>query len=268
MRKPVVAAVRHPATVSLSDWSCADGNSHVPDDDGNVWVLQVLDGWWGGVDVRASAVERPLSDGDYDGVLTFGSRSVAVEGKLIASSVDGLLRGMDRFAAILTGSERRCAMIVVERDGTLSRQSIVRLGGPSVIKRSGRTLADFSLSLYAADPLRYGVVDIVTTVDDDTDVVSSGDAASYAVVTFAGPLTNPVLSWSADRLALTLTLAVGEQAVVDCSQRSALLGAQSIRQYVTPDSRWVKISGGTTSLAFTKDSGAGTCTVTWREAWS
>jgi hypothetical protein len=171
-----------------------------------------------------------------------------------------------------------------------------RLGGPTVVKRAGRCAAEFSLSLYSPDPNRYGD-ETVTTVFSHVNtsgrayplvhprvygalspagfanINNPGDTSSLPIITFIGPVTNPVLTradGSGERLALNLTIGAGESVVVDCAARSVTYGGQTRRQFVTGDSRWLTINSGANRFHFTSDDYArlGSCTIAWRGAWS
>lgn len=119
---------------------------------------------------------------------------------------------------------------------------------------------------YALDyPLEYGVASS-TAMQAPND----GGASAPLVVTFIGPLTNPQLvspDWS---LGFDLTLASGEQLVVDTADGTALLDGTADRLYTirsTSDPLEVcTIPPGGTTLTLTAADGTGTASVTHRDA--
>jgi hypothetical protein len=284
--------------VTVDGWSASTG--YVPDvdpDTGCVWVLSEIDGWHGGLDVRGAPVDRPMSDGVYDGPAPFGGRTVTLTGSVVAPDRGALRVALDRVAAVLAGRVRSGPLTVDESGaGGLVRWAGVRLAGPTLAKRIGPTAAEFSVALFAADPLRYASVESSLTLSRFVAgngrtyplrfprlygsssnagagyVFNAGNADTYPVVTFSGPLSNPSVSLDDGRILKVInSLGAGEQLVVDMGARTVFAGSSSRRRYVTADSTLFEIAEGRPAgvrVQFNADSGNGTMTMRYRAAWS
>lgn len=282
-------------TISVDGFTCYDGVTAPTDADGNLWVWQDIEGWFGGLDVRGAPVERPLHDGDFDGPAPLGSRTVTVKGTLIASTRAGLQRGLDRLAAVLTTVVRRSDLVVDEAQRGVTRTATVRLGGPTQVQRMGTYQADWSLSLYAADPLRYGTVVRVITILPFTpgsgrvynlvpnrhygkasrngmgDVVNAGNASTPLQITFYGPCTNPGIRIVGGAETQYMgTLISTDRVVIDTASRTVLLNGANRRQNLSAASRWLSAPPGTTRLYHWVDNvdRLGSASVAWRDAWA
>ena len=285
-------------TVTIDDTFTAS-TGYVPTVDpttGCEWVLTNLEGWFGGVDVRGAPVDRPMVDGSFDGPAPMGSRTVTVEGTVTAPDRAALHGALDKAAAVLIGRARRTGLLVVAEDasvGGLGRQALVRLGGATMIKRTAPTTADFSFSLFAADPLRYDVNRSSVTLarfvagggrrypfrpprnygaagSSGTGWVNNaGTADTWPTVTFTGPTVNPSLTADDGRaLAVNLALGAGEQLVLDAAARTVMQGGSSRRQYLRSSSRWFELPAGrSVAVRFNADAGTGSATVSYRSAW-
>jgi hypothetical protein len=282
-------------TISVDGFTCYDGVTAPTDEDGNLWVWQDIEGWFGGLDVRGAPVERPLTDGDFDGPAPLGSRTVTVKGTLIASTRAGLQRGLDRLAAVLTTVVRRSDLVVDEAQRGVTRTATVRLGGPTQVSRKSTYQADWSLSLYAADPLRYGtVVNVITILPFSAgsgrvynlvpnrhygkasrsgtgDVVNAGNASTPLQITFYGPCTNPgmrIVGGAETQYMGTLT--ANDRVVIDTASRTVLLNGANRRQNLSATSRWLSAPPGTTRVYHWVDNvdRLGSASVAWRDAWA
>lgn len=277
--------------VTIGDWACGDGFDRVTDDDGTVWTLTELTGWFDSPDPRGEPTPRPGADGDYDGEPTLSARTVTVAGSINAQSGPLLQAARDRVTALLAGSQRYGTLVVDEVDRGLSRQAVVRLGGQTLTQQSTARDGTFSLSLYAPDPRRYSSVlhtastarftpgggrsyDLVfdrsyggSGSSGVVSVSNAGARSTWPVLRFAGPLPNPYARLvGGSTVAASLTLAAGQELVVDCGLRSVLLGTASRRQFLSQDG-FFALPPGDSQVYFSADSGTGSLTVQWRDAW-
>ena len=281
-------------SVAIDDWVCYDGIDPPADNIGNVYVLTSLDGWWGGLAPRATVVDRPMADGGFDGPAPSPGRTVTVAGALLAVDRPGLLRGMDTLAAILAGQNRRGALIVTEAIVPVARTSDVRLGGATMVKRTGPLSAEFSVIVYAADPRRYALAPSVVTMSPylgglgrhypmtfrrtygtlgSTGRINAHNAGSQItlpVITFNGPCANPIIASgdASTALWLRMTLLAGESVTLDCNDRTVIFGGATRRQFLDPTSQWLDFEPGDNPVVFDTDTGNGTATVSWRDAWA
>lgn len=291
MTAPAVVA----NVISVDGWSCYDYPDPPADTDGNIWVWQTIDGWFGGVDVRSQVQAQPMIDGDFDGIAPFTGRTITIGGTLVAIDRPGLQRGMDRFGQVLAGAVRRDSLVVSEGAIDLVRSAMVRLGGASLITRISTLTAEFSLVLYSADPLRYGsevktlwLTPYVGGTGRTYNLVpprqygaqgsagtgralNNGNAQVGPVITFYGPSVNPCIQVTpgGNLMKLLMTLAANDVVVMDCSRRTITFQGASRRQYLSADSRWIQLNPGATDLMYTVSSGSSSrCSVQWQDAWS
>ena len=281
-------------TITVDGFICYDDVDPPADLDGNTYIWQDIEGWFGGLEVRGAAIDRPMVDGDYDGPAPLGARTVTVTGTLLATTRAGLQRGLDRLGAVLTTAVRRADLIVDEAQRGVTRQALVRLGGPTQIKRTSTYRADWSLNLYAADPLRYGsIVHVIIILpftagtgrtynlipnrrygkasrDGIGVVVNAGTADTPLRITFVGPCTNPgirIVGGAETQYMGTLT--ASDSVVIDTAGRTVLLNGANRRQNLSANSRWLSAPPGTTRLYHWVDNvdRLGSASVAWRDAW-
>ena len=276
--------------VSVGDWACSATDREV-DAHGCEILLSEIKGWFDGPGVRANPLERPASDGDYDGNPTQDSRVITVTGTITAPTDVALQESMDDLDSLLTGATRYDTLTVDEMSRGLSRQAVVRLADGTLIQRDSDVHATFSLMLFAPDPRRYSSELHTVTVgrympgggfsfpasfpisfgtngsDGTVTVTNAGTASTWPVLKFSGPSTNPYAKRVGDgTIAAGLTLVSGQELVVDCGLRSVLLGSASRRQFLTADD-FFALPPGQSQIYFSADDGAGALTVEWRDAW-
>lgn len=281
-----------PQSVSVDGWTAWDYPDPPVDRDGNIWVWETISGWFGNLPVRGASVERPMEDGEYDGPAPFGGRTIEIAGTLIAPNRTVLQYGLDQMAGVLARNIRRSLLTVNEGMRGQIRTSMVRLAGPTMIERTGPITAKWSISLFAADPLRYSEMDHGLSLAPSTEgtgrrydlthdrvygpigssgrawIVNSGNASVAPVIRFQGPSVNPQLRIiNGDRIAVIYDIPVNKQIVVDCYNRTVTLDGVSKRQFLTPDSRWLQFWYGGTEVYYDTESGDGLCHINWRDAW-
>lgn len=287
-------------SVSVDGWTAWDYHlAPAPDADGNVWVWETIKGWFGALSVRANPIDRPMLDGVYDGPSVFGGRTIELSGSLISPTRYALQRGMDVFAGVLAGAARQGDLVVNEAQQNLVRTSAVRLGGPSLIERTGACLATWSLNLFAPDPRRYSsawktlstlpgaegqgrIYDLTFDrkygaigSDGWLHIYNAGGTSTSPIITFYGPSTNPYMQQvGGTRVALSTTLAANERMVLDCFNRTCLLYNQpqdvngvNRRFTMTPDSRWLTLPPGYSDVFYGVSAGNGLGSIKWRDAW-
>jgi hypothetical protein len=280
-------------SVSVDGWTCWDDPNPPADSDGNVWVWQEIDGWFGGLDPRGNPVPRPMIDGDFDGSAPFAGRTVTVKGTLLSPSRYALQVGLDRMARVLAGQVRRSQLVIDERVRSLTRGVMVRLAGPTLISRLDTYRAEWSITMYSPDSGRYGVTTHTISIgpfkpgtgrvynltfprhygavgnDGRGHVFNAGDRATAPTITFFGPSVNPAIRRvGGNTLQLLMTLSQGDTAILDCAKRTVLVNGASRRQFLSADSRWIILPPGDTDLFYNVDSGTGLCQVQWLDAWT
>jgi hypothetical protein len=279
-------------SVEVNGWIAYDHPDPPADQDGNIWVWETISGWFGNLPVRGASIDRPMMDGAYDGPAPFGGRTIEVGGTLVAPTRAALQHGLDKLAGVLARNIRRAQFTVDEGVVGLIREASVRLGGPTMIERTGPISATWSLSLFAADPLRYSqqshsyglypategqgrVYDLIHDrhygpigSSGRARIWNAGNASVAPVITFIGPSTNPRLRIiDGDKIQLAMDIPDGKRVIVDCYSRTITMDGVSKRQYMTPDSRWLQFWYGATDIYYDTDAGNGLCNVAWKDAW-
>lgn len=285
--------------VTVDGMTFTDGPVPDVDDYGCTWVLQDLEGWFGGVSVRSSPVDRPLADGAFDGPAPFAGRAVTVAGTVVALDREGLQAAFDRVSSVLSGDTRNSDLAVFERVRSLTRSANVRLNGPILVKRTGPVTAEFSLPFYAADPNRYsdawnqavtrryssGIGRVYSLIfprsygnmgsDGFAYCTNAGNRSSWPVFVIAGPSLTPSMTLveTGQKVAVNQQVDAGQTLTIDTRNRSVMLDNFVRRSVLTADSTWFALPPGNSRVYYQHTSAAtgadsSTLTVKWRDAWS
>jgi len=123
------------------------------DEDGIVWVITDIKGWWSTPDADVPEISRSAGDGGYDVSGRYGSRSLQLEGSFLVTDPSKVEAARDKLV--------QAANLVYEgawlKTGSNPiKASYVYLVGnveTEVVNTRGRT--DFSISLRASDPIKY-----------------------------------------------------------------------------------------------------------------
>ncbi|WP_417555588.1 hypothetical protein [Microbacterium sp.] len=117
------------------------------------FVFVEFEGWNDSPSVRGDAVERPAAHGDFDLPTTRGPRLITISGwcRARAPEVMGHLRS--QLMAVLPEGVGR---VTVDEFGVTTWADVRVYGAPRFRKRGASGYADWSLSLRAPDPRRYG----------------------------------------------------------------------------------------------------------------
>jgi hypothetical protein len=190
---------------------------NVYDDDGVTWVVTSEKGWSSGPPVRATSRDRPDRDGAYDltSLTTYGPRVIELAGTCIAADNTAMNRAKDRFNAVL--ADVRAAQLLEVEERHVTRHSLVRRNADTLISDHGPLAFDWSLTLFAPDPVRYAA-DTVTSsttmsvplgngsftpplvpplvltdagIGAALQVVNVGNYRSYPIVYVDGPVAAP-----------------------------------------------------------------------------
>jgi hypothetical protein len=113
-------------------------------------------------------------------------------------------------------------------------------------------------------PLGWGTVFTTSFYTTNT-----GTRAAEWTATIPGPVTNPTLVHVGQSRALefTITIADGDELVVDSATRTVLLNGTANR-YSTVSGEWWTIGPGVNELSYGADSGTSTVEIVYRSTWS
>jgi hypothetical protein len=123
------------------------------DEDGVVWVITDIDGWWTAPDVSAPNVERGFGDGSYDVRGRYNARSISLEGTILTPRPELIEPARDRLLSALDLVYKGAWL----KTGTNPiRASWVRLSGSVEINTTNsRGKTTFKAQLKAPDPIKY-----------------------------------------------------------------------------------------------------------------
>jgi hypothetical protein len=123
------------------------------DEDGTVWVCTDLSGWWGQSSPDVPDITRGTEDGSFDVSGRYMARVITLSGVFLPQSRDYLPKALDRLITE-TDLVRRTSTLRVDEDPTKIAE--VRLVGQPVITTvNARGRTEFSITLRAADPIKY-----------------------------------------------------------------------------------------------------------------
>lgn len=260
---------------------------------GSAAGVRQLIGWRDLPDTEVSDTPRPQSHGTYPGDVLGDALTVTVV-FLLRGTPEAKSQAVDALEqhTPLDGVER---MLAVNDNGASAWYRMARVVARQIPQDKGYRVGpvECSVQFVCSDPRRYAMVTRTATVrpyttDGGPDypldypldygtvavtaaaVANDGGAHAPLAVTFTGPLTNPQLSSPDWRLGFDLTLAAGEQLIVDTADGTAMLDGTADRMYAirsTSDPLEVcTIPPGGTTLNLTAADGTGTATVTHRDA--
>lgn len=132
---------------------------------------------------------------------------------------------------------------------------------PSISQISSATIASVGTGFNESFNLGFGG----TILSSGASVTNNGTHTAYPLITIVGPVTNPVLadSYSGITMAFNISLAAGDQLVIDCRQKSVVLNGTVSRRSTLAGLNWISVpSGVSDTIFFSADSGTGSCTVT------
>jgi len=176
------------------------------DEDGTVWVCTDLTGWWGQTSPDVPDITRGTEDGSFDVSGRYMARVITLSGVFLPQSRDYLPKALGRLITE-TDLVRRVSTLRVNEDPT--KIADVRLVGQPVITTvNARGRTEFSITLRAADPIKYawasnqvdgyelrGINGLVpdaatspTSASASTSIVNSGNTTVTPTITVLGPI--------------------------------------------------------------------------------
>lgn len=123
------------------------------DDEGVVWVITDIEGWWTMPSAEMPDIPRGFGDGSYDVQGRYNARDLVLKGSFLVQSPSQVEAARDRLVAA-------CDLVYkgvwLKTGNDPIRASFVRLsGGVQIDTRNARGRTDFEIGLRAADPIKY-----------------------------------------------------------------------------------------------------------------
>lgn len=282
---PPGTQVHHP-TVTIGD----DFRIGYVDDYGVVWTLDDIEGW----DSPAStsqAQQRAHSHGAWMTTPYFEARELSLTGKMRAPDKESARDAADRLFSAITLDDTR---VRVDEHGLSRFVNARRLGSVMFDYYQQPSEADWSISMIAADPFKYGTtehfsemrlgqstnglrlpLEVPFSIDAQTTpnsaiVTNSGNAIAYPVFTINGPISDPYIYIpSADKyMSFDITLGYGRWLTVDTRNHTVVLDGNSQRQF-TMQGDWLTVPPGATEFRLysaTTEPDA-VVSISWRDSW-
>lgn len=234
------------ATVTVGGWSASSG-AVAPRGPGFEVTLSDWQGWVDGWSIETDSAQSPTGDGTLDGSGTFGGRTVTLTGRVLADSrireAAAMFDAGDSLASVLSGVTRRGILQVTEPSRGLTRECDVRLAQAPDFTPITPWVATWSLYLYAADPLRYGVEATTIPRGQTVTVPNVGTAMSRPLVDLYGPLTNPTITAGGNTLTLTVNISAGTVLTVDMRRR-VVRNAAGSKTFTPVSGYWHHVNPG------------------------
>ena len=253
--------------------------------------------WAGGADVRTSDTPRSSTHGVRGGRDLLGA-APAVRGRIIVlgDSAADLQALLDQLGAAWAPTDEDLPFVAQRLGSKRRRYGRPRRWAPvpdtTTFEHSAVVAVDFD----ALDPFVYAdaeqsvvvgllvpggttmpitlPVTLAASSGGVGSVVNGGTVAAPWTGRINGPLVNPAITHQGQDRTLDfdvnggLTLGASEFLLIDSKARSALLnGTADRRNTLDLGSQWFDIDPGSNAIAFAADSGSGTFTITWRDAY-
>lgn len=236
------------------------------DDNGVEWLVEDLDGWDDGADVRSSTTPRPGEDGVWIGDGWFGARLLVMKGAAFAPTRALAYSAKDQLIARIN-LLRSSAVLQVHEDQI--RRALVRRVDRALVRIEDNNVS-FSVALLAPDPRKYAAVasSLVVPAGDSDVATNAGIVATKPTATIAGPVDTPTVTLGDDELTFDVSLEAGETLSLDFDLRTAAVDGASVRAYLTSGYRWGELAPGETTVGFDALSGGDDgVELAWRSAW-
>ena len=220
------------------------------------YTLRSLSGWWEPAPESTQTMDHPSGDGLIELTPRLASRTITLEGLIIAGTPKAplLIDAQNALSRIRTGT-----ISVDERKSGLRREADVRRVDLQ-FARPNVNVAQYSLTLRASDPLRYSGSQVLT--NGSNALVSRGDVDAFPVIDLRGPhgaltISHPGGSFSFPALS-------GGSRSIDCRNGDVWNG--NVRVFAGSGAWPVVRSGGSNWTV--SGLGSGSATVRRFEAWS
>lgn len=244
------------------------------------WTVEGLPGWFGAPSMRTDRPPRAQQSGSWDGKGHADERIITLHGKMFALSTPAMERAARELDAVLAdGGAGR--LEVSSEFGTLS--ALVRLDVAPDVTPLSSTIASWSLTVAASDPLLYGSpvfrqAFLAGTAPGDgltypltypldygvppgvtpgaVELPNEGTAAYWPRLRIDGPVPNPVVTnvTTGAWVRYNGTVPAGQWVDFDLAARRVLLRGQvSVRRLVSSSGDWLAVPRGGASLAWTAD---------------
>jgi len=267
------------------------------DDNGVVWVISEIEGWWTLPEPELPDLPRGWGDGSYDAKGRWANRIITINGSFlpqkpadVAAARNALIQAAN---LVKTGG-----WLVVYENGTSNngKASYVRLSGaPQITSVNARGRHDFSIGLKAVDPIKYEYVDgnpdgyrsATVTVGSQVSVENTGNVPVPVVFALTGGVNASDSNyWSiindttAESINLISTVSSSDVLELDTYNREVIKvtpvsGGEDIvvnaRSKASVLVDWMYLEPGVNVIKYETDnnlvSSSYSCQILWRSGW-
>lgn len=258
------------------------------DENGVVWVVTDIKGWWGHPEPEMKDVPRGWGDGSYDVRGRWAARDLTLEGVFLPPDVSYVPAARNKLIEATSLVYTNAWLYV---DEVPTKASKVRLSGrPDIETVNPRGRTEFSIGLRAPDPIKYGwnwertdgyyAQDIAcanasTSHDGTGTVTNSGNTDVHVILRVTGPLTGPATisnMTNGQELGITQALRAATSRTVTTKARSAggvvTLTTSATHGFLVGDQVTVAITDSTFNGTFTITDTPSTTTFTYSQTGS
>lgn len=225
--------------------------------------------------IRLASQDKPGEHGAIISNQLYGGRSVSLTGIVWADTVSEFNIRRRTFQAQIRIVKNNFISLPIlckfVTDDGLSLQ-FYAYASSFQMQEEELTHAQWMLTLFAPDPNFYNQssTSLVISPASSQTFTNNGDANSYPVFTFTGPLTNPIITNAAtgEVFKLDETIGGGHSVVVDMQNKTIVLdGTTNDMAAFDANNTWLSFVPGNNSVSLTVSSGGGSVTGVFSDAW-
>jgi hypothetical protein len=242
------------------------------DSDGVVWICTDVEGWWNLPDPEFPELIRGWGDGSYDAVGRYAARLITLTGVFMTQDPSQVEVARAKLIDAVNLVYKGDWLVVNE---STPKASFVRISGrPEISNVSARGRTEFSVTLKAADPIKYEWIDGVadnyrtTTINSGSSatITNSGNIKVPVIFELTGALTTSTATPVTIRntthdtqIKIIKPLTSGQTLEIDTYNREALLiqgtTVLSGRDKLEPLIDWVYLEPGANAISFSNATG-------------
>jgi hypothetical protein len=180
------------------------------DEDGVVWVVTDIKGWWGQPDPEMQDIRRGWGDGSYDVRGRWAARDLTLEGVFLPPDASYVASARNKLIEA-TNLVYSNAWLYVNESPT--KASKVRLSGrPEIETVNARGRTEFSIGLRAPNPIKYSwnweqqtgyelqtipCANTSTSENGTRTLINSGNINVHMILEITGPIVGPASIYNA-----------------------------------------------------------------------
>lgn len=247
------------------------------DEDGTVWTMSELDGWWTTPSaIIPTALRAPNEDGDYDSDGRYDARVLKFEGTFLPASPALTTVARTKLVSAINAVRRVQRLTLFDTEPTYLD---VRLSGqPQIDTYRSTGITNFSVGLRAADPVKKSVYESTITLSSgasqggrsypktypknygalmspsSAQLLNTGNYPAYPRIVITGPVQTPRIEnvTTGQFVQLNITLTSTQFIVIDMRSKTVLLqDSVSRRSTLVVGSTWWQVVPGANEIRFT-----------------